>query len=93
VLLAVARSLSYLHGMSLLHGDVKLDNVLLKSEPARPLGITPKVRGGFCFRRVQQLRAAAVGHPLSVNLGRAPGTRARVLYRPRLFSSDLDQPP
>jgi hypothetical protein len=42
----VANSLDYLHGISLLHGDVKLDNVLLKTEPLRPLGVAPKVRFG-----------------------------------------------
>jgi serine/threonine protein kinase len=40
----VANSLEYLHGISLLHGDVKLDNVLLKTDPLRPLGFVPKVR-------------------------------------------------
>ncbi|KAI8469489.1 MAG: kinase-like domain-containing protein [Monoraphidium minutum] len=43
ILLAVAHSLQYLHSISLLHGDVKLDNVLLKSEPTRPLGVAPKL--------------------------------------------------
>jgi len=38
-----------MHRISLLHGDVKLDNVLLKSEANRPLGVAPKVRVGCGF--------------------------------------------
>lgn len=30
VLIDVAHSLEYLHGLGLVHGDIKLDNVLLK---------------------------------------------------------------
>ncbi|KIZ04317.1 putative serine/threonine-protein kinase roco8 [Monoraphidium neglectum] len=43
VLLDVAHSLQYIHRMHLLHSDVKLDNVLLKSDPSRPSGVTPKL--------------------------------------------------
>jgi serine/threonine protein kinase len=49
----VAHSLQYIHRMHLLHSDVKLDNVLLKSDPSRPSGVTPKLAdfglvGGGC---------------------------------------------
>ncbi|KAI8469616.1 MAG: hypothetical protein J3K34DRAFT_521983 [Monoraphidium minutum] len=43
VLLDIAFSLQYLHRAHVLHGDVKLANVLLKSEPSRVLGVTPKL--------------------------------------------------
>ncbi|KAI8469487.1 MAG: hypothetical protein J3K34DRAFT_459366 [Monoraphidium minutum] len=43
VLIDVAGSLQYLHSISLLHGDVKLDNVLLKSDPLRHTGFVPKL--------------------------------------------------
>jgi serine/threonine protein kinase len=46
VLLDLAHSLAYLHALGLLHGDVKPDNVLLKSDVARPLGFATKVVGG-----------------------------------------------
>ncbi|KAI8463485.1 MAG: kinase-like domain-containing protein [Monoraphidium minutum] len=44
VLLDVASSLQYLHDRAnLVHGDVKLDNVLLKSDASTPLGFVPKL--------------------------------------------------
>ncbi|KAI8462418.1 MAG: kinase-like domain-containing protein [Monoraphidium minutum] len=43
ILLDIANSLQYLHSISLLHGDIKLDNVLLKSDPLRPMGFMPKL--------------------------------------------------
>lgn len=43
VLLDIAYSLQYIHRMNLLHSDMKLENVLLKSDPSRPSGVTPKV--------------------------------------------------
>lgn len=49
VLLDIGYSLQYLHKMNLLHGDIKVDNVLLKSEPSRPLGFTPKVMHMYCI--------------------------------------------
>jgi serine/threonine protein kinase len=57
VLLDVAHSLSYLHRINLLHGDVKLENVLLKSEPTRPFGVVPKV-GAPCVDTAAGRRAA-----------------------------------
>jgi serine/threonine protein kinase len=45
VLLGLAHSLAHLHALGLLHGDVKPDNVLLKSDVARPLGFATKVGG------------------------------------------------
>jgi serine/threonine protein kinase len=44
MLAEVASSLEYMHRISLLHGDVKLDNILLKSDPIHALGVSPKVR-------------------------------------------------
>ncbi|GBF97927.1 hypothetical protein Rsub_10600 [Raphidocelis subcapitata] len=43
VLTSVARALRHLHFLGLVHGDVKLDNVLLKSEQGAPLGFVPKL--------------------------------------------------
>jgi serine/threonine protein kinase len=43
VLVSVGHALRYLHSLGLVHGDVKLDNVLLKSDPTQPLGFMPKV--------------------------------------------------
>ena len=40
----MAYALQYTHSMGLLHGDVKLDNILLKADPLHPLGFAPKVR-------------------------------------------------
>lgn len=43
ILLDIAHSLQYIHRMGLLHSDIKLDNILLKSDPSRPSGVTPKL--------------------------------------------------
>lgn len=43
VLIEVAESLQYMHRVNLLHGDVKLDNVLLKTDHLHALGVTPKL--------------------------------------------------
>ncbi|KIZ05453.1 Cyclic GMP-binding protein C [Monoraphidium neglectum] len=42
-LLDVARALQHLHAMHVLHGDVKLDNVLIKTEPSCPRGFVCKL--------------------------------------------------
>lgn len=44
MLLEITASLAYMHRMGLVHGDVKLANILLKSDPLHALGMTPKVR-------------------------------------------------
>lgn len=36
--------MQYLHSMQLVHGDIKMENILLKSDAARRLGFTPKAR-------------------------------------------------
>ncbi len=43
VLLEVARSVQYLHERRLLHCDLKLDNVLLKTEPTHTMGFICKL--------------------------------------------------
>lgn len=43
LLLDVAYAVQYLHSMQLVHGDLRLENVLLKTDRARPLGATPKL--------------------------------------------------
>ncbi|KAI8467829.1 MAG: kinase-like domain-containing protein [Monoraphidium minutum] len=43
VLCDVAGALRHLHGMGLVHGDMKMENVLMKTDPVRPLGVTPKL--------------------------------------------------
>jgi serine/threonine protein kinase len=43
VLVDVAYAVQYLHSMQLVHGDLRLENVLLKTDRARPLGVTPKL--------------------------------------------------
>ena len=43
VLLEVARSVEYLHERRLLHCDLKLDNVLLKSDVAHDMGFACKL--------------------------------------------------
>lgn len=43
VLLDVACAVGYLHAMQLVHGDIKLDNILMKSDASRRLGMTPKL--------------------------------------------------
>ncbi|GBF90788.1 hypothetical protein Rsub_03089 [Raphidocelis subcapitata] len=49
VLIDLAHSLDYLHSSNLLHGDVKLDNVLLKSEAGRRMGFVCKLADfGLC---------------------------------------------
>lgn len=43
VLLEVARSVEYMHERRLLHCDIKMDNILLKSDPARSMGFCCKL--------------------------------------------------
>lgn len=43
VLLEVAESIGYLHSLKLLHCDIKIENILLKSDITRPLGFVPKL--------------------------------------------------
>ncbi|WIA40005.1 hypothetical protein OEZ86_013431 [Tetradesmus obliquus] len=43
VLLEVARSIQYLHGMNIIHCDVKAENVLLKTNPSSPTGFDCKL--------------------------------------------------
>jgi serine/threonine protein kinase len=42
-LVQLAQALRYLHAAQLLHCDVKADNVLLRSDPAQPLGWAVKL--------------------------------------------------
>ncbi|KAI8469901.1 MAG: hypothetical protein J3K34DRAFT_521810 [Monoraphidium minutum] len=43
VLLDVAYAVQYLHSMGLVHGNIKMDNVLMKSDAARRLQLAPKL--------------------------------------------------
>ena len=43
LLLAAAHALRHLHALGLSHGDVKLDNVLLRSDATAPLGYSAKL--------------------------------------------------
>lgn len=43
VLLDIASALKFLHGMSLVHGDIKPENILIKSNPSRPSGFIAKL--------------------------------------------------
>ncbi|KAI8465288.1 MAG: kinase-like domain-containing protein [Monoraphidium minutum] len=61
VLQDVAHALAYLHGMSLLHCDVKLDNVLLRSDPSRPSGFAPKL-ADFGLAKILRETDHAVNH-------------------------------
>lgn len=49
VLLDVAHAVQYLHALHLVHGDVKMENVLLKTDASRRLGFVPKVRAAAGF--------------------------------------------
>ncbi|KAI8470227.1 MAG: kinase-like domain-containing protein [Monoraphidium minutum] len=60
VLLDVACGLKYLHSMRLVHGDVRPENVLLRSEPLRPLGAVAKL-GGFGGVAILDEAGAALG--------------------------------
>lgn len=60
LLLDIAGALAFLHGVNLVHGDVKADNVFLKSCDARPLGMQAKL-GGFGSAMVLDGDATAVG--------------------------------
>ena len=51
VLLEVAGAIQYVHELHLVHCDVKADNVLLKSDAARPLGFVCKL-GDFGLAKV-----------------------------------------
>ena len=61
-LLDVAHALQYLHRIGLLHGDVKLDNVLLKSEAARAAGFVPKLADFGLTRILGESDAGVVNH-------------------------------
>lgn len=43
LLLDIARSLEHIHGLGLMHCDLKPANVLLKASPESPLGIKAKL--------------------------------------------------
>ncbi|GBG00219.1 hypothetical protein Rsub_12704 [Raphidocelis subcapitata] len=61
VLAEVASALAHMHRASLLHGDVKLENVLLKSDPLAPLGFAPKL-ADFGLTRIIRESEAAINH-------------------------------
>ena len=45
--LDVAKGLQYLHSNSIVHGDIKPDNILLKTDELDPRGYICKVRRSF----------------------------------------------
>ena len=50
MLLEVATAVQHLHGLRMLHCDIKPENVLLKSEPSNELGYVTKLTdfGALC---------------------------------------------
>ena len=64
VLVEIAGSLAYMHRCNLLHGDVKLDNVLLKSDPTHALGVAPKLAD---FGLTKILKSGADGDSAVIN--------------------------
>ncbi|GLC45997.1 hypothetical protein PLESTF_000747300 [Pleodorina starrii] len=67
-LVEVASGLSYLHGIGMVHGDVKSGNVLLKLDPRQPRGFVLKL-ADFGFSRVLE-------HGSHTYLSRPSGTLA-----------------
>jgi serine/threonine protein kinase len=70
-LLDVAHALVHLHGMGLLHGDVKMDNVLLRGDGLRPHGFTCKARPGGARQHAERQGTLGRG-----GRGRCPADRA-----------------
>ena len=75
---AQAYAVQYLHSLHLVHGDIKLANILLKTDAPRRLGLTPKARAARAPRRAPRARAPAParGAPPS-RAARAASARAR----------------
>lgn len=66
LLLDVADAVVFLHAVQLVHGGVRADNVLLKSDPSRPCGLQAKM-GGFGRAKI----LSSLGTPLDI-CGGAP---------------------
>jgi serine/threonine protein kinase len=43
VLIEVSQAIQHLHAMKLIHCDIKPENVLLKSDPSKPIGFVTKL--------------------------------------------------
>lgn len=49
VLLDIASGMEYIHGKNIIHGDLKLENVLVKEAPSMPNGFVVKIADfGLC---------------------------------------------
>ncbi|KIY95882.1 Mitogen-activated protein kinase kinase kinase 11 [Monoraphidium neglectum] len=51
ILLDVAYAMQYLHSLQLVHGDIKLENVLMKTDSSRRIKMTPKL-GDFGLAKI-----------------------------------------
>ena len=56
VLLGVASAVGHLHTMNVVHGDIKADNVMLKSDPQHRAGFVPKCDAGLGHGRALRRR-------------------------------------
>ncbi|KAI8470520.1 MAG: kinase-like domain-containing protein [Monoraphidium minutum] len=75
VLLDVAAALQYLHTVQLVHGDVRPENILLKTDPSRDLGVTPKLCN-FGLAKILNESETAVSFDAGAATHRAPETLA-----------------
>ncbi|KAI8475205.1 MAG: kinase-like domain-containing protein [Monoraphidium minutum] len=91
VLCDVAAALQFLHSKQLAHGNVRSDNVLLKTEPARHLGVQAKL-AGFGRARVLGQHGHATSAALAARAcggcGRPPPRVAKGSFRRLSWMSD-----
>ncbi|KAI8471571.1 MAG: kinase-like domain-containing protein [Monoraphidium minutum] len=86
VLIDVAAALEFLHSMRLVHGNVRSDNILLRSDASRELGVQAKL-GGFGRARILDHNGKEVA---PAGAGGAPDAGGRPAAAPRRAAPSED---